>query len=376
MTPTLFDPLQTPTADVDRACDGFRWLSVFARAGPTALVANVRTRMLGLKSGPRTLPVTVNEAEVGGSYVCLPHSAYALYARQELALVDVGIWRPVLAWLIDRAAPKLLEAGLNRIVHVDNWLLSTNLHGDWTGSDLPQIRRLLTARFPEHFLAIRSVDSWSCPQLLSAGVADGWRRLPSRQIWVVDDMESWARRSAVRHDRSVFARNRLARDGLSALGPNDPERIAELYRMLYVDKYSALNPVFTARFIRMAHQQGLLTFRGARDASGRLVAVSGSLSRGGILTPPVVGYDTDRPPSEGLYRAACLLFGDQAREQGLRLNGSAGAAEFKRLRGARPVVEYSLVYDRHLASGRRRTVDMLQWTLEQAVVPMMRRRGL
>jgi hypothetical protein len=65
-----------------------------------------------------------------------------------------------------------------------------------------------------------------------------------------------------------------------------------------------------------------------------------------------------------------------ALEAGLEVNLSAGAASFKRLRGGRPVIEYSAVYDRHLAPGRRFAVRTLARIVNGLGIPMMRRLRL
>ncbi|MFV3037673.1 hypothetical protein ACNI5A_31565, partial [Klebsiella pneumoniae] len=74
------------------------------------MITNVKTRWLALRSGDRVYPVTVNDGEHGGSYVCLPHSAYVLYARAELDIVDTGWLQPALRALI-AAADHLLRWG-------------------------------------------------------------------------------------------------------------------------------------------------------------------------------------------------------------------------------------------------------------------------
>jgi len=63
-------------------------------------------------------------------------------------------------------------------------------------------------------------------------------------------------------------------------------------------------------------------------------------------------------------------------QRAARLNGSAGAAGFKRSRGARPVIEYNAYYARHLSPPRRATVDGLRMLLDRVAVPLMEARGL
>lgn len=342
-------------------------------AGPAALVANVATRWRALATASgRVLPVTIDDGTPGDSYVCTPTVAYVDYARREIDLVAAP-GAPVLRGLVDAAGAMLRAARIDRIVNVDNWLLSTNLHGCWKGDDLPAIRRLLARSFPDHVLAIRSVDAWSAPELTRAAREDGWVMVPSRQVWVVDDLaRDWRPRNQFGNDRRLLARSGLTVEDAQV---GDVARIADLYRQLYVGKYSALNPVFTPRFVSVTMTGGLIRYRVARAADGRAMAVAGLFARGGIATPPVVGYDMAAPRSAGLYRIASFLFMQVAMAEGWRLHGSAGAAHFKRLRGARGVIEYWAMHVDHLSAPRRAAIRGFAALLERAIVPMMRRYG-
>lgn len=374
----LFDPLEGPRSGWPAGAEAERaYLEAFARQGSTALIANLRTRVLGLKAGKRILPVTVNEAEYGDSYVCLPHSAYALYAKDELRIVDVGAWRPGLSALAGGAGAALRAARANRIVQVDNWMLSTNLHGDASGWDIDAIRRLLVERYPDHVIAVRCLDAWSDARLLDRFREAGWRLLPSRQVWVIDDIgRDWRPHRDSRRDLTLLRATPCGLDEMAELRPGDAARIAELYGMLYLDRYSTLNPAFTEAYVEMTHRAGVFTYRGLRDPDGRLAAVVGCFIRGGVLTTPVVGYDTARPASEGLYRMASALFTLLAETRGLRLHGSAGAASFKRNRGARPVLEYCAYYVDHLSAFRRSVIRGAETLLNRVAAPLMKERQL
>lgn len=341
-----------------------------------ALVSNVSSRLSTMDVAGRTMPVTVDDGAIGGSYVCSPHSAYVLYARAELGLLGFGL----LAWP-SRAALAALglllrAARINRIVHLDNWLLSTNLHGGWRGEGVEAARRALAGAHPGHLIGIRSVDDWSSPGLREALLADGWILVPSRQIWVVDDLErDWTRRSDHRNDRRLVARSPLVLSDLERVEAADARRIAALYGKLYVGKYSALNPILTPRFIEASARSGMISYRVARDEDGAIAAVAGMWERGGIMTAPVVGYDTARPKREGLYRIAVWMFMERALQSGWRLHGSAGAAHFKRMRGARGVIEWNAYHAAHLAPARRKAVEALSLALRRLVVPMMVAKG-
>lgn len=109
-------------------------------------------------------------------------------------------------------------------------------------------------------------------------------------------------------------------------------RVAEFYNCLYVDKYSRLNPQYTAKFMQSWQESGLLEFWGFRDATGILQAVIGIFRQHGTITVPIVGYNTSLPQSPGLYRLLMVRVFDVAIRGNLNINLSAGAADFKRLR--------------------------------------------
>ncbi|MEP1229457.1 MAG: hypothetical protein ABJG88_02155 [Litorimonas sp.] len=377
MSVHLFDPRHAKETDwpmqnlLERA-----YLTEVAKAGVSQMINNVHTEWQALRSGEKVFPVTINYGEYGGSYVCLPHSAYVLYGRQELDIIDMGRWTPLLKMLISWIDKCLRWADINRIIHVDNWLLSTNLHGNWSGADLPDIRKFITDKFPNHILAVRSVDTWSSPELLNAAQSDGWTLLPSRQIWVTNDMKRWKQKNSTRNDARLLRNSSLEIGPITSLRRGDAARIADLYHQLYVGKYSPLNPIFTKDYVRTTFESGLFHYHGARAQDGKLMAVCGSFERGGILTPPIVGYDTNRSKKDGLYRIACYLFNQHCLDKGFRLNGSAGASDFKKCRGALPVTEYSAIYVNHLSRKRRIALKTFAWALRRFLVPEMRKREL
>ncbi len=373
MTVALIDTVEALSREESAAG---RYVAALARDGVGHYVANVASRMALLACGERRLPVTIDDGGLGRSYVASPHSAYVLYAREEIDIVGMKRGRGAARLALSMLDRLLRAADLNRCVHVDNMLLSTNLHDGWEGEGLADIRRLLAQRFPRHLLILRSIDRWSSPALLKAARADGWVLAPARQIWVVDDLaRDWSPRNNQANDRRALAASGLRMDEPGAFGETEAARVAELYRLLYVDRYSALNPIFTPAFVQLTQQIGLIHYRVARDSDGIIMAVAGMMARGDVMTPPVVGYDTTRPQSEALYRIASWMFSDWAMARGLRLHGSAGAADFKRRRGAHGEIEYMAIHAGHLSTARRTTIRALAAMLEAWLVPMMRRQG-
>lgn len=353
------------------------FVGAFARDGSRHYISNLTTQLLALDLDGAVVPVTVNDAEYGQAFTCLPHSAYALYSKAELNVVETGAARPFLTAAAGTLGAFLRAARVNRVVNLNNWMMSTNLHARWSSAPIPAIRELLVERFPAHFIAVRSLTEWADAGLIRQLETDGWRLIPARQIFVMDNPEAeWSAHSNRRKDlRKIELLDGKIVD-LDTLEKGDAERIAELYQQLYIGKYTALNPAFTPDFIRLTHETGVIRYRGARDPAGSLSAIAGTLDDGRVMTAPIIAYDLSRPRAHGLYRVAMALSATMACEADLKLNWSAGAGHFKANRGGRAIIEYTAFHDRHLPRPRRMALAALDQAVRRFIVPFVQAKGL
>ncbi len=368
------------TSPAAMAADGSlagRFMAALSDEGLGRHVENASAQLMLLRHGRLRLPVLAHSGTYGDTYMTAPHSAYVLYARDELDIMGVRGARRLAAdaglWSLDRA---LRAIRINRAVQLDNWLLSTSLHGEWSGEELGPIRRALCGAFEDRLIILRTLDEVTSPRLLEAARADGWTLLPARQVWITADMaRDWQPRSHVKRDRSALRKSGLAVELAQTLSPADSERIAALYHRLYHERYSGYNPRYTARFVELAARLGVLQFRVARDGAGRIMAASGMRIAGGVLTVPMIAYDMDRPQDEALYRIASYLSAEHAHQLGLVHHGSSGAGTFKQHRGAAGVIEYMAVYARHLPRARQLGLSAFAALLERTMVPTLKRQG-
>jgi hypothetical protein len=339
-----------------------------------ACVPNLRTRVDKVGEGASRIPVTINHSELQNTWVCSPHTAYCRYAIEEIERWGHSWLARPLAVACLGIGKYMRQARIDDTATINNWLLSTNLYPALNKKALKQWVSEALDRWPCHALWFRSLNRRYTPEWLEALEHSGFILIPSRQVYVYDriDLETPGHAN-LRRDLKLLHATKLIRSVGDDWRHQDFERAAELYRQLYMQKYSRLNPDYAASFIKTWHAAGLLELTGLRDIHGILQAVVGLFVIDDTITAPIVGYATERAPKEGLYRLLMAIVYEQAALRRVRINLSAGAAEFKRLRGGIAAMEYSAVHVRHLPSRQSRAVRMLSLLARNIGEPCMRR---
>lgn len=341
-------------------------------------IDNARTDLYILRVDDLVLPLTVNETEYDNTYVCSPYTHYYSYAEEELYLIDQTWLRNTFSTLLKGLSWVYKRSQINRVVHVNNWLVSTNLYPAISEEQLELILALLRERFPNHAYIFRSLHRRKHAVLLKSFAEQGAKSVGSRQIYVMDPASDSLRakaRKQLRRDLRLAEQQGYQWIDASQLESKDIPRIAYLYRELYIQKYSPCNPQFNERFIQLALEKKLLHFHVLRK-DGRIDGVLGYFSRNGQMTTPLLGYDLNQPLTTGLYRMLVAQLFVFAREQGLFLNRSSGAAAFKRYRGAQAEIEYSCVVDRHLPWRRRVIWTVLEKVIRKVGIPLLQKYKL
>ena len=353
------------------------YVSAFASAGSKTYIGNLETEVSLIQWGEHILPVTVNNGEKALTFVCSPLTGYLDYTKEELQRFPNKGLALVLRGIVGAVGAILKPSQLDRIVHVNNWMMSTNLPVDLDCRLTGQQTHALASSFPTHILAMRSLNWRHCADMMKALAAAGWLLLPSRQIYLVDDVarESLTKRDS-KNDQRVWRDSPFDYQELTVLSQSDAKRIAALYEYLYLEKYSRLNPAFTSEFIKITHNLGMVKYLVFRDKNGEIQSFGGLHQLGRHATMPLMGYNTGASKELGLYRLACHAGSLYAAKHGLQLNMSSGAANYKRTRGATPEIEYTAYYLRHLQLRRRLPVQALRLVANSAGIPVLRRYGL
>jgi len=342
-----------------------------------AHIANLDTALSQIETPAGPLPLTRNDGSPT-CYINCPSVAYLDYAIAELRHFEATpLLKSSLAGLITMARPLMAWSGLDRQVQPNNWLLSTNPMPSFTPAQITTLTNDLTRATPGHAIVWRSLNDFSDAQTLKAFAEAGYLLLPARQIYLFD-----ARTTPPplhrdeKRDRQLLAGSDYTIVGPDEITANDAQRIAALYGQLYLDKYTWLNPQYTPAFIASSRASGLIQFHGLRSGLGQLDAVIGFFDIGHTMTAPIVGYDTSLPATAGLYRRLMAIALQRARNRGMLFNMSAGAASFKRHRGAVAALEYTAVYARHLPPLQRTAIGVVRAVLDSVGIAVLRRFSL
>lgn len=345
---------------------------IHAGEPPKTFAANLSAKVETLRAGETTMPVTISDGGPGDAWVCSPRATYADCAAEEAE-------RYLPTWMARRSrglskglGDWLTGAGIDRVAAINNWLLSTNLYPPLRTVPLATTIRAARERWPDHAIWFRSLNTIDNAGWIAALGELGFQLVVSRQVYLYENLAALSARHAnLKRDLQQLGRTSLHRVRDDGIADDDYPRIARLYELLYMEKYSRFNPHYSAEFMRSWHKAGLLEFHGFRDASGILQCVVGLFRQGATFTSPIVGYDTSLPRQLGLYRLLTACAYEATMEKGGRLNFSAGAAQFKRLRGGVPAIEYSAVYARHLPRKLRNAIGILSLSTRRVGAPLL-----
>lgn len=349
-----------------------RYLLPLIQNGPQSYIRNVyNTEMLVVKVGETVLPLTVTDFHPENTFTCSPYSHYISYGGYEEVQ---RLQNPPLEALIKLALHPLAwffrQTDFDRVVYVNNWLLSTNLYPALTAEQIRALTEALPRWFPDRAIVFRSVDSFRNPLLAGLLLENHYEMVLSRQVWYQEPAVALRKKDA-KNDLRLLRQSPAEIVAGQLLEDIELRRALELYNFLYLDKYSPYNPQFTEAFLQLCRDETLLHLQALRF-DGQINAVLGFFIRQGAMTTPFFGYDTRLPQSDGLYRLLSARLLQEASQRGLLLHASGGVGKFKKTRGGQPVIEYNAVFTGHLPARRR-----LPWALVRqianAAIPAFRK---
>lgn len=380
MSIKLYDQSNIDTLEWIKYEDGEyaeNYLKPLITYGVSNYISNVRTDLMIIVIDDYILPITKNNKEYDNSYVVSNYSLYINYAKEELQSLNKPWLSIVLKPLLSVLSKLFKISKVNKSITVNNWMLSTNLYFDLTKDQITRLTTFLTNKFPQYNIVFRSIHTYEENNLFFNFKNNKYKMIPSRQVYFYNPNISLSRnqRKSVKRDSNLFKNKNYLIHKNKDLREADINKIVKLYSDLYLEKYSFLNPIFTDDFIRLAITKNILNIIAIRE-NDDLIAVLGYFERNGLMTTPLFGYNTSFPIKKGLYRMLSNIIMTEAEENNFIAHQSSGASEFKRVRGSKPNIEYSAIYDKHLPLYRRVMWSSLEFLLEKIGVSILKKYKL
>jgi hypothetical protein len=283
------------------------------------------------------IPIALGCPHAKQTYLASATHGYIDYARDELDQLHSEKAQRWARRGLYFAEPWVKWLKLDNSVSINAWGVSTHLYPNWTTPQIHVLTQQLITTYPDRPLWMRSLTLYQQSDLIQALSQAGWLLFPNRQVYLFDHhrhLDLLTKRNN-QIDQKLLRTTSLIRCQHHEFTLDDAEQMAKLYDMLYLQKHSQWNAIYTPEYFKQALVNRWVEFLGFRDDQGKLIAFIGIFSDDSCMTTPMLGYDTQLPQSLGLYR---LLMGAVLRlslEQQKLLNFGAGSASFKRMRGGK-----------------------------------------
>lgn len=345
----------------------FDYLSPMIKNGIDKYIKNVHADFKILVIDDIVMPLAITNSKYKNSYVASFYSHYIGYTLEEVQKIKNIPLKFCLQILLSIAGAFFNLLKFDKVLYVNNWFLSTNLYPNLTKEQIELITDFLRVNYPQYSIVFRSINNHYLKDLYSNLLNLDYQMIISRQIYVMDK-ENMQSKYDLKNDIKLLKTTEYKIT--ESINDDELERVVDLYKQLYLDKYTYANPQFTRAFFKLARDKKLLNLKVFKKQNS-LDAVSGYFERNNVITGPLLGYQLDLPRELGLYRMLSTRLILDARESGHEANMSAGVGKFKILRGGIPEMEYSAIYCKDLPLYRRLAYILLQKLTNDIAMPML-----
>lgn len=334
------------------------------KEGVSAYIRNVDTKLYLLQIDQHILPVTVNEKEYDNSYLTSNYVAIKLLEEKLSQRFPrlFHLQKP----FIQCAGAVLKGIKINKVVIVNNWLLTTSIYPELSLLQTNALTDFLKKRFPDHSIIFRSLNDKKCASLAMDLKEQHYHIIKTRSVFFYDPDQKKHLSPKVqyhhRRDRRLIESEGYQVVRNEMIEEKEISQLLHLYNLIYISKHTRYSPAYTEKFIKEAIGKQYFHLIGLKK-DGAIHGVMGCCKRNGTMIVPFFGYDATKGGANHLYRMLTVLAIDEAEKDHLLLNDGSGGSVAKKHRGMTTSPEYIAIYDRHLPWHRR-----LFWGLAEKII--------
>ena len=366
------DSLQWPTNEEGSYAK--RFLHPLIKNGAHFYIENVQAEVMALKYLDCVIPITVVNEKYGMAHVCSPYDHYVSHVLESLHFIKNKALNLLATGFTHGLGQVLRFAKFNNVVNVNNWLFATDLYPKEFSEDFIEfVSSYLKRRFPAHAIIFRSINPCTNQTIYQSLKKQNSHLIASRQIYLSDTKnDSMFKTRIFKSDLKLLRESHYEIMDGKQLKDEDFPRVVELYKMLYIDKYSHVNPCLSTHFVQFLVRENLLQLKVLKK-DNLIEGVVGYFSRNHIMTSPFFGYNQSKSQHSELYRLLSTILMLEAKEKGMILHQGAGASFYKKLRRAESHLEYMAVYSSHLSLRRRMAWQLIKQLMNRLAIPFMKK---
>ena len=309
--------------------------------------------MQALSVDGQVLPLVINAGSNRESSAWSPYAHYYRYTLEEFSKRHGPIASAAVQALASPLGAALRTIFFDKVVFANNLIFATNPGLRLSAVQIREVTRCLLEEYRDFAIIFRSISTQLDESACAALTDSGYRLVRSHRVYLLDCRGTdHLRHKNIQIDLKLLKSSPYELIGCNAQLEAHASRMAELYRGVYLDKHSHLNPPYNPEFFRLTLRENVLFYQ-ALSKDGRIDAFVGFCLQDEVMSATILGYDQTLPRKCGLYRAAIALLISEATRRKLVLNLGAGVEKFKMLRGAVPAEKFDAVYDHHLPAPRR-----------------------
>jgi hypothetical protein len=342
------------------------------KEGVQSYIENVKTDLSILKVNEFILPITINDEEYENSFICSPYTQYISSGFLFIDTLKNKLLKNTLNTLVKIFGKVLRFGKINRVITVNNWLMTANPPLIIDDQTLEILKDYLIQHFPYHAILFRSVVKKTCEHSFNALKNQKFHLLATRLVYITQaSNEKIFKTRIFKSDLKFFKESHYDILKASDIPNTDIPKIQELYNALYIKKHSQYNPQYNLRFVKHVFDNEVFHFQALKH-NNSLKGVIGYFCHKGSMISSFFGYDPSTS-EQGIYRLLSTMLMLEAQKKSFPYYQGAGGSFYKKIRKAEGHLEYTAIYSRHLSIKRRFIWQILKISLNSFGIHFMKK---
>lgn len=341
------------------------------------MIENIKGEIKEIPVGKEKETIFIPEKRKDTSWIVSPYHHYITTSKEELDKIKNPMMKFIFNLIIYVMKILFKIGNIDKSIYVNEHFFSTNPKKNYKKEELKNLVHTLKKTRGNEAFIIRSLDEKTCEKEINLLKKEHFDIILSRQIYLFDSKEKTENKKSrkIKKDSSLLYSGEFSINEEYSLNEKEWERIEELYKGIYIEKYSNYNPKYTKDYFKSSTRNKNISYAIIRK-EGKIVGFIGFFVKEKIIYSPFLGYDRNFDKEKGLYRMLFIYLTEKAKNENLIFHQSAGASEFKRQRGAKSYFEYMAVYTKHLPIHRRIVWKTLKFITNKLVAPYLKKEKL